>query len=123
MPRETVNFVAEGNIEIRGQKINCFLRDQSQSDLLYNLKCEAANSLNLAVSRRSTSAGNSALLPSDGEGVGGGGGVVRAVTKKIFPPFGPQFGIKVRRRAPRAPSWIRHCLRSFHLPCFFFVAP
>ena len=74
MPRETVNFVAEGNIEIRGQKINCFLRDQSQSDLLYNLKCEAANSLNLAVSRRSTSAGNSALLPSDGEGVGGWGG-------------------------------------------------
>ena len=68
MPRETVNFVAERNIEIRGQKINCFLRDQSQSDLLYNLKCEAANSLNLAVSRRSTSAGNSALLPSDGEG-------------------------------------------------------
>ena len=69
MPRETVNFVAEGNIEIRGQKINCFLRDQSQSDLLYYLKCdEAANSLNLAVSRRSTSAGNSALLPSNGEG-------------------------------------------------------
>ena len=64
---------AEGNIEIRGPKINCFLRDQSQSDLLYNLKCEAANSLNLAVSRRSTSAGNSALLPSDGEGSGEGG--------------------------------------------------
>ena len=49
MPRETVNFVAEGNIEIRGQKINCFLRDQSQSDLLYYLKCE--NGLETKISR------------------------------------------------------------------------
>ena len=80
---------AEGNIEIRGQKINCFLRDQSQSDLLYNLKCEDANSLNLAVSRRSTSAGNSALLPSDGEGGGGGSGG----------------GLQKNFSAPRASFW------------------
>ena len=73
-------------MRFEAKKLTCFLRDQSQSDLLYNLKCEAANSLNLAVRRRSTSAGNSALLPSDGEGEGGGGG---GLQKNFFRPSGP----------------------------------
>ena len=53
-PRETLRF--EGN------KINCFPRDQSLSDLLYSWKfikprCNGG--------RRSTFTGNSTLLPSD----------------------------------------------------------
>ena len=41
LPRETLSF--------EEKKINCLPRDQFQSDLLYNLKFEAGNSLNLAV--------------------------------------------------------------------------
>ena len=58
---------ASGNIEIRGEQIDCFPRDQSLSDLLYSWKfwsskftkprCNGAH--------RSTFAGNSALLHSD----------------------------------------------------------
>ena len=42
--RETVTVVsresqcADGNIEIRGEKIDCFPRGQSVSDLLYSWK-------------------------------------------------------------------------------------
>ena len=47
-----------------GNKINCFPRDQSLSDLLYSQrrhqKTQCVNG-----GRRSTFAGNSALLPSD----------------------------------------------------------
>ena len=55
---------AEGNIEIRGNKINYFPRDQSLSDLLYSTKRKTSNG-NSNGSRRSTFAGNSALLSSD----------------------------------------------------------
>ena len=58
VPRETVNF----DSSFEGNKINCFPRDQSLSDFLYSWKfikprCNGG--------RRSTFAGNSALLPSD----------------------------------------------------------
>ena len=55
-PRETVRF--EGN------KMNCFPRDQSLSDLLYSTKRKTCNG-NSNGGRRSKFAGNSALLPSD----------------------------------------------------------
>ena len=51
-------------LRFEGNKINCFLRDQSLSDLLYSqqrhqkTQCENGG-------RLSTFAGNSALLPSD----------------------------------------------------------
>ena len=48
----------EGNI------MNCFLRDQSLSDLLYSTKRKTCNS-NSKGGRRSTFVGNNALLPSD----------------------------------------------------------
>ena len=44
VPRETVNVVsresqcADGNIEIRGEKIDCFPRGQSLSHLLHSWK-------------------------------------------------------------------------------------
>ena len=44
VPRETVNFVsresqcADGNIETRGKKIDCFPRGKSVSDLLHSWK-------------------------------------------------------------------------------------
>ena len=49
-------------LRFKGNKINCFQRDQSLSDMLYSWKfikprCNGSG--------RSTSAGNSALLPSD----------------------------------------------------------
>ena len=44
--------------------MNCFLRDQSLSDLLYGTNRKTCNG-NSNGSRRSTFAGNSALLPSD----------------------------------------------------------
>ena len=44
--------------------MNCFLRDQSLSDLLYSTKRKTFNG-NSSGGRRSTFAGNSALLPSD----------------------------------------------------------
>ena len=44
--------------------MNCFPRDQSLSDLLYSAKRKKCNGNNNG-SRRSTFAGNSALLPSD----------------------------------------------------------
>ena len=53
-----------GTLRFEGNKINCFPRDQSLSDLLYSQRrhqktqCENGG-------RRSTFAGNSALLPSD----------------------------------------------------------
>ena len=55
-PRETLKF--EGN------KMNCFPRDQSLSDLLYSTKRKTCND-NSNGGRRSTFVGNSALLPSD----------------------------------------------------------
>ena len=55
-PRETLKF--EGN------KMNCFRRDQSLSDLLYSTKGRTCNGNNNG-GRRSTFAGNSALLPSN----------------------------------------------------------
>ena len=45
-------------------KMNCFPRDQSLSDLLYSKKRKTCNGNNNG-GRRSTSAGNSALLTSD----------------------------------------------------------
>ena len=53
-PRETLRF--EGN------KINCFPRDLSLSDLLYSTKRKTWNGHSNG-GRRSTFAGNSALLP------------------------------------------------------------
>ena len=47
-----------------GNKMNCFPRDQSLSDLLYNTKRKTCNG-NSNGGRRSTFADNSALLPSD----------------------------------------------------------
>ena len=44
--------------------MNCFLRDQSLSDLLYSTNRKTSNG-NSNGGRRSTFAGNSALLPSD----------------------------------------------------------
>ena len=44
--------------------MNCFPRDQSLSDLLYSTKRKTFNG-NSNGGRRSTFAGNSALLPSD----------------------------------------------------------
>ena len=44
--------------------MNCFLRDQSLSDLLYSTNRKTCNE-NSNGGRRSTFAGNSALLPSD----------------------------------------------------------
>ena len=44
--------------------MNCFLRDQSLSDLLYSTNRKTCNG-NSNDGRRSTFAGNSALLPSD----------------------------------------------------------
>ena len=55
---------AEGNNEIRGKQINCFPRDQSLSDLLYSTNRKTCNGHSNG-GRRSTFAGNSALLPSD----------------------------------------------------------
>ena len=74
VPRETINFVsresqcADGNIEIRGEKIDCFPRGQSLSHFCYiagNFKAE--NSWNLSVTAvvGQHSRVNSALLPSD----------------------------------------------------------
>ena len=68
VPRETVNVVsresqcADGKIETRGEKIDCFPRGQSVCDLLYSWefikpRCNAG--------RWSAFAGNSALLLSD----------------------------------------------------------
>ena len=54
--RETLRF--EGN------KINCFPRDQSLSDLLYSQRINHAL-FTCNGGLRSTFAGNSALLPSD----------------------------------------------------------
>ena len=59
-PRETLRKT----LRFEGNKINCFPRDQSLSDLFYSQRihqktqCENGD-------RRSTFAGNSALLPSD----------------------------------------------------------
>ena len=47
-----------------GNKINCFTRDQSISDLLHSTKRKTCNGNNNG-GRRSTFAGNSALLPFD----------------------------------------------------------
>ena len=55
-PKETLRF--EEN------KMNFFPRDQSLSDLLYSTKRKTCNG-NSNSGRRSTFAGNSALLPSD----------------------------------------------------------
>ena len=55
-PRETLKF--EGN------KIKCFPKDQSLSDLFYSTKRKTCNG-NINGGRRSTFAGKSALLPSD----------------------------------------------------------
>ena len=55
-PRETLKF--------KGNKMNCFPRDQSLSDLLYSTKRKTCNG-NSNGSCRSTFASNSALLPSD----------------------------------------------------------
>ena len=44
--------------------MNCFLRDQSLSDLVYSTNRKTCNG-NSNGGRRSTFAGNSALLPSD----------------------------------------------------------
>ena len=75
--RETVKFVcqnlnlshssASGNYEIRGKQTDCFPRDQSLSDLLYNWKFWSWKFIKPRSNgdRRSTFAGNSALLPSD----------------------------------------------------------
>ena len=51
-PRET--------LKLEGNKINCFSRDHSLTDLLYSTKRNTCNG-----SRRSTFAGDSALLSSD----------------------------------------------------------
>ena len=51
-PRETLRF--------KGNKMNCFPRDQSLSDLFYSTNRKTCNG-----GRRSTFAGNTALLPSD----------------------------------------------------------
>ena len=50
--------------KFEGNKINCFPRDQLLSDLLYSTKRKTSNG-NSNGGRRSTFAGNSALLPSD----------------------------------------------------------
>ena len=58
---------ASGNIEIRGEQIDCFPRDQSLSDLLYSWKFWSSKFIKPRCNgaRRSTFAGNSALLHSD----------------------------------------------------------
>ena len=61
-PEETVNFVFWETLRFEGNKINCFPRDQSLSDLLCSrkfmkLRCNGGH--------WSTFSGNSALLPSD----------------------------------------------------------
>ena len=66
VPWETVNLVSQGTLRFQ-EKINCFLRDQSLSDLLCNPRrkifCVQIYENNSC--ERSTFAGNSALLPSD----------------------------------------------------------
>ena len=45
--------------------MNCFPRDLSLSDFFYSTKRKSCNGRNSSGGRRSTFAGNSALLPSD----------------------------------------------------------
>ena len=51
-------------MRFEGNRINSFPRDQSLSDFLYSTKGKTCNG-NSNGGRRSTFAGNSALLPSD----------------------------------------------------------
>ena len=55
---------AEGNVKFEGNKMNCFPFEKSLSDFLYNTKRKTCNGNNNG-GRRSTFAGDSALLPSD----------------------------------------------------------
>ena len=52
-------------LRFSGNKINCFPRDQSLSDLLYSQRRRATFTFTCNGGRRSTFVGNSALLPSD----------------------------------------------------------